>query len=82
MNREYQPFEKIVLKLNIDDTSYIFTKPDSQEYKSHVLVIRQDAYGQVKAELHNEEDMKRYLTYDQYKEVMGFIHKPQPMFKF
>ena len=74
-------FEKKVLKLNVDDTSYIFTKPDSGYFDEKVLVITQDAYGGVEANVHGEEEMKRYLTYNQFSEVVGFINKPQPIFK-
>lgn len=66
-------FEKKVLKLNDDDTSYIFIKPDSDEYKDKVIVVVQDAHGTLDVHTWGQEGLSQILRHDQYKEVMSFI---------
>jgi hypothetical protein len=74
-------FEKRVLKLSMEDRSCIFIKPDSDEYKGKALVVYQDAYGKIDCYIDSEEVMKKYLTYDQWKQVMEWLNKPKWIFK-
>jgi hypothetical protein len=75
-------FEKKVLVISRDDESYYFSKPLSDDYKNKVIVLHQSAYADVDVWIHAEEEMKKYLSFNEFRAVMGWINKPQPIFKF
>lgn len=49
------------LKLVIEDTSWIFIKPDSAEYLNCAVVVEQDAYGGLKASIKSMDSIRNWF---------------------
>jgi hypothetical protein len=70
MNNEI--FEKKVLKLNVDDASYIFIKPEHSKYRERVLLLTQDSKGVIRSEILNGSELLDFLNQDQLAQVLEF----------
>jgi hypothetical protein len=78
IRHEYTIYSEAILKLHTEDTSYMFTKPDSDEYHGKVLVIIQDCNGCLAIQaLTDEEILKLPIPQDQYQKLMTQLNQPQ-----
>lgn len=56
-----------------DDHSYTFLKPGSSEHHNRLIVVYENAYGNVVVWTHDRDDMCNYLTLKQVEEVFAFF---------